>query len=193
MNIFRTNNGSWTGKVTSSSSGPLTCELKARISTTNQDVSKVTMEYTGPNVTSRSTVTLQYSADGYSWTIVPTSEATKILSPNMAWTFPAVEIQWIKFIFYKPTHDQNEYEYIFSARSVKLFGNTYHEDQGNTFYSKSLSAIDKEGSEVLFSKIQLETCDNTPTNTNISYYYMKKIFQNQSIISLWKLIIYTLN
>ena len=170
LNIFKTNNGSWAGKVTSSSSGPLTCELKAKISNTDQEVSKITMEYTGPSSTSKSTITLQYSSDGYSWTIVPTNEATKILSPSMAWSFPKVSIKWIKFIFYKPTHDQNEYEYIFSARSVKIFGNTYHEDQGDTFYSKSLFATNKEGTEVSFSKVQLETCDNKPTNTSISYY-----------------------
>ena len=170
LQIFKTEKTTWVGKVTSNIPGPLTCELKAKISNDGQEVSKISIECTTPNVTSRSTITAQYSLDGYTWYLLPTNEATKPLYSNISWTFPMVTLRWVKFIFYKSAPDQGNYEYVFAARSIKLFGNTYHEDRGNLFYSKSLYATNAEGNEVTFSKVQLKTCDNIPTDTDIFYY-----------------------
>lgn len=187
LQVFKTEGTTWTGKVMAATPGPITCEMKAKISNKKQQVSKITMEYTGPNTTNRAIVTAQYSADGYSWFVVPTNEATKPLSSNISWNFPIVDLTWIKFIFYKPTHDQGNYEYVFAARSIKLFGNVYHEDRGNIFTSKALYATNTQGSEILFSKVQLDICDNIPTNTNISYYVSAS--QDNSVWTSWHAIL----
>jgi len=170
LEIFKSHNSSWVGKVVSATTGQMTCELKAQVSTSVINVSRISMQYTSPDITGRSTITAMYSIDGYNWTIVPTSEATKPLLSNMSWTFPKTGISWIKFIINKPSHDQGKYEYLFSARSVKLFGDTYSTSVGSTFMSSSLSAVDVEGNIVEFSKVQLDSCENIPDNTDITYY-----------------------
>lgn len=170
LQIFKTYSSSWVAKVLASTTGQMTCELKAQISTSVEYVSRISMRYTSPDITGRSTITAMYSLDGYTWTIVPTNEATKPLTSNLSWTFPKTGISWIKFIINRPSHDQGKYEYLFSAESVKLFGDTYSATVGNTFQSNALSAVNNKNNIVEFSKVQLDSCDNVPTDTSIVYY-----------------------
>lgn len=169
--IFYPENSSWVGKVIRRKTGSMTCELKAAISRNKDvEVSRVAMTYSGPNGTSRATVTLQYSADGYTWYLVPSSTATKSLGSRMSWTFPLTKMRWAKFIFTKPAPDNTNNEYIFSADSIRFYGQVYNNDVGNTFIGNSLSALDKNDSPILFSKVALLTCEEIPTNTAIKYF-----------------------
>lgn len=170
LQVFKSHNSSWVAKVICATTGQMTCELKAQVSTSVLYVSRISMEYTSPDTTGRSTITALYSLDGYTWTIVPTNEATKPLTDRLSWSFPKTGISWIKFIINRPSHDQGKYEYLFSARSIKLFGDTYSTSVGNTFQSKALSAVNAKNNIVEFSKVQLDSCDNTPTDTEITYY-----------------------
>ena len=168
VNIFKNNESKWVGRVFSSVSGDMVVEVKAKISNEIEEVSKVTALYTG-KISDKSSVTLQYSTNGYTWDI-PAYSATKPLNKHLSWHFDSKDIKYIKFIFYKPTHDRGKYEYDFSMSNVKVFGNTFSEKLGNEFVSMPLSDDKPDGNPVLFSKVTLETCEETPGNTSIRYY-----------------------
>ena len=169
--IFHPENSSWVGKVVDSQSGSMICELKANISPSKDIyISRVAFNYKGSNSTGNSTVTLQYSVDGYNWNLVPSNTATKSLSGNMHWRFPKTAMRYVKFIFMKPAPDNDNNEYIFAADSVRFYGQTYKTDGNNIFISKSLSQLDKNKNPILFSKAALLTCQDTPIGTSIDYY-----------------------
>ncbi len=173
QNIFKTVSSSWVGKVSSKVSGEMICELKAYLSKDKDlEVSKIVLEYTGSDTTSRSTITAQYSVDGYTWHLVPTTEATKAITRHLSWKFSLTNLRWIKFIIRKPNSDNGEYNYDFSIRSIKLYGNIYAQDRGNVFISNSLYAIDSQENPVGFSMVQLDVCEDLPgdKNTDILYY-----------------------
>jgi hypothetical protein len=167
-NIFMTDNSTWVGRVISSG-GEMVCELKAHIASEDLEISKVSFEFTGPTTT-KATVSLQYSADGYTWNLVPTAEATKMLVRNMSWTFPLTTIRWLKFIFRKHAPDNPSNEYVFSASHMKVFGNIYDDSTGDIFVSTSQQALNTEEEPILFSLVALDVCQDIPTNTGIDHY-----------------------
>jgi len=170
VQAFKTQDTTWVGKVTSSISGSMTCELKAHISKDKDvEVSRIAFDYTGPT-SQRATVTAMYSQDGYIWNIVPTNEATKPLLSNMSWSFSSTSMRWIKFIFYKNASDSGQYEYDFSCRHIRAYGASYYEGRGNTFISKPLSTMDIKDNIVGFNLAQLDVCENVPNDTDIKYY-----------------------
>lgn len=167
---FKTEDTTWVGKVVSGVGGSMTCELKAHLSTDKDlEVSRIAFDYTGP-VSERATVTAMYSKDGYTWYVVPTNEATKTLTSNMSWIFPLTDMRWVKFVFYKASPDEGQYEYDFSCRHIRLYGITYYTDGGNVFESKALSAVDTQDNLVGFNLAQLDVCENIPDKTDIEYY-----------------------
>lgn len=170
--VFKTENTSWVGKIVSSKPGSMTSELKAKISSEDQEISKVSVVVYSPNTSNRSTITIQYSTDGYNWFLPSTLETTKSFKGVISWSFPPISLRWIKFIIYKPYSDSSNldhYEYMYSIRSIKLFSNAYHETRGTLFYSSSLSAENADGDTLGFFKAELNTCQFTPNETSIRY------------------------
>jgi hypothetical protein len=171
VQIFKTENSSWVGKIVSAATGPVTAELKIRLSQTDLlEISRISLSVSSPNVSSAATITLQYSEDGYNWRLIPSTEATKSFIGNLSWAFSPINMKWVKFIIYKPVHDSGLYEYIYSISSVKFFNNKYYENNGNTLISSALSSEDINGNKVGFFKAQLNTCQNIPEETSIDYY-----------------------
>jgi len=167
---FKTTNTVWVAKIVSSVPGSMACELKACLSKSSSlEISKIAFDYTGP-LSPKSTVTVMYSEDGYTWNIGPTNEATKPLGSNMVWTFPLTAMRWVKFIFYKDAHDNGLYEYLYSCRHIRFYGVTYYQDRGNIFISDALSATNSNGDLVKFNLAQLDVCENIPAKTDIKYY-----------------------
>ena len=180
---FKSEDTTWVGKVTSNVPGDMTCELKAHVSTGKDiEVSRISFDYTGP-VSDKNTVTAMYSKDGYMWYVVPTNEATKILTPNMSWIFPLTEMRWIKFVFYKNAADSGQYEYDFSIRHIRLYGVTYYTDGGNLFETKALSTTNTSGELVSFNLVQCDVCENIPNHTDIDYYIA--VSKDNSTWSSW--------
>jgi len=174
VNIFKTENSNWIGTVTCLEQGPIIAELKARFSPEKDaEISKIVMSYIGSDVTSKTTITGQYSIDGYTWYLFPTREATKPIGDKLTWTFTPTNMRWVKFIFNKPIADDGSsspFRYEFGINSIQFFGSAYHSSRGNTFISNSLSAIDTEDNPIGFSLVQLDVCEEVPTGTNILYY-----------------------
>jgi len=169
-NIFKTDDSTWVGKVVANTTGEIVCELKAKLSSTEDlEVSKVSLQFTGPTTTSRSTVSLQYSTDGYVWNLVPAVDSTKVLTRNMAWTFPKSSLRWVKLIFRKPAPDNPENEYIFSASHMRIYGDIFDTSTGATLISNALQAINTQGNPIKFSLLALDVCTELPTDTSISY------------------------
>jgi len=183
-NLFKQDKTMWQHEVICSSGGPMSCELKVRASRNKDlEVSKVVFDFKG-TTGGDSTITCQYSADGYTWYLVPTDSATTALIPVSVWQFPLTKLRWIKLIITKGSHDSQvgeSFRYGFTSGSMQLMGQTYTEDDGNTLITKSLEAEAPEGEAVYFSRVALEACEkiekgsvgtNSPrlVETNIKYY-----------------------
>jgi len=167
--LFKTEKSTWEGKVTTAKSGDLVAELKVNLLDSDFELTKVSFDFTGPIGTTSSTTTLEYSADGYTWYLIPSSEATKPLSNNMVWTFPKTTIRWIKFIIRKASPDEGT-EYTLSASSIKVFGDTFNANEGNILISKALEAKDNQDNSIRFSQVALDACSILPDKTSLSYY-----------------------
>jgi hypothetical protein len=171
VQLFKPGKTTWTGKIVSSTSGDMTAEMKIRLSQEKEfEVSRISFIYAGPDASQKSSITAQYSLDGYTWYLLPTSEATKPLTANITWHFPLTKMMWLKLIFYKPLPDSGKYEYIYSASNIKLFGVTYTTDTGYLLVSKALQAIDEKDDVKEFTSVRLDTCDLIPDGTDIKYY-----------------------
>jgi hypothetical protein len=169
VQIFKPGNSTWVGKVACAVNGDMTTEMKIRLSESELEVSKISFIYSGPDISNKSSVTGQYSLDGYNWYLLPTSEVTKILTANLSWHFNLTKMKWLKFIFYKPTSDSGKYEYVYSIGTIKVFGNSYSLINGNLFVSNSLSAIDEQKNLYSFSSVKLDACEVIADNTSIDY------------------------
>lgn len=168
-NIFQTVNSTWVGQVVSEHGGEMICELKAKLGDQDYEVSKIVMEFSGPLGVSSSTVTGMYSADGYTWYLLPSSSPTKTMASSVSWLFPLTTMRWIKFIFHKPAPDSADNSYVFSISYVKLYGNEYDESVGGTFVTTALQALNAAGTPIKFSLLALDVCQETPDGTGIDY------------------------
>lgn len=169
-NVFKTNNSTWVGRVVCDSTGDMVCELKAKLANEDLDVSRISMEFVGPTGGSGSTVTCMYSDNGYTWNLVPSADTTKVLARNMSWIFPMKTMRWIKFIIRKAAQDTVDNEYIFSISYIRVYGNNYTSSTGDTFISTAMQALDAESEPIMFSLVALDTCQELPENTSITYY-----------------------
>ena len=170
-NLFNYSNEMWVGQVSSQSGGSMTCEIKIRASQySDLEVSKVLFEYAGSDINGNTSITCQYSIDGYTWYLVPTDFATKTISSMNVWYFPLTKMRWIKLIVNKNTHDEGQHLYNFSGKHFQLYGQSYSKDEGNIFVTKSLEAKDVQDNPIMFSSLSLEVCEEIPKNTNIEYY-----------------------
>jgi len=173
-NLISPNNTQWTTHIQSPKQGQMVTELKVRLSTgKNKEISSVAIGYAGPNATDKATITLQYSSNGYTWSLVPLSTATKTLTSNNSWEFPLTEMSWIKFIISKPSADRLDkasYYFDYSFKSLALQGKTFNKDRESILITKPLSTVKKDGQPVYFNKVALETCEEPQEETGIRYY-----------------------
>jgi hypothetical protein len=169
VQIFKTENTSWVGKIVTSNQGPMTAELKINLGK-DFDISKISINSITPNSNYHTTITAQYSEDGYNWFLVPTPQATVPFNGNVSWNFIKKAMRWVKFIIHKTSSDTGQYEYIYAIRSIKFFADSFYPSRGDLFYSSSLYTTTTEDEIISFSKAQLDVCENIPTNTNIKYY-----------------------
>jgi len=174
-NIFRVNTSEWVNQITSSTRQMVT-ELKARLHPSiKHDISQISLSYTGPNNSTKNTITAMYSENGYEWFLVPCPEATKsLMVGNISWFFAEKEINWLKFIIRKDAPDQvidssNVFEY--AIRNISVYRRNYNSiSGGNIFVSKSLHALDLIEEPIVFSLVSLDACEELPENTDIKYY-----------------------
>lgn len=169
INIFKTDSSSWGATVTAGTTGEMVCELKARFSYLDKEVSKVSFTFTAPIGSTSSTVSLQYSVDGYKWFLVPAVDATKVLTKNMAWTFPITKMKWVKFIFNKAAPDEGT-DYKFEVKHMRIFGDTFSESDSFVLISKSQQSLDNEDNPIKFSQVSLDCCYEVPNDTGIQYF-----------------------
>lgn len=182
VNVFKTSYQQWTGRIVATTPGPMSAELKVRVSPESDiEVSKISMDYTGTR-SEGSNVSAMYSVDGYTWYLAPCFNTTQTLSDKIVWSFPLTKLRWIKFLFYKP-HSDNANTYEYSIQSIRLYGNVYTEDAGNEFYSIPLSALNTNGNITEFSSVSLDVCEALSTGTDIKYYVSAS--KDESIWTNW--------
>jgi len=159
----------WLCNVSSDSSNEVICEVVTRLGHKDLEVSRINVQFTGPNGTTHSTVTCMYSVDGYTWHLVPSADTTKAMVSNVTWVFPLTTMRWIKFVLRKTAPDNVDNNYQFQIYNIKLYGNEYDSSVGNTLVSNSLQALDAEGNSTLFSLLALNTCQELADGTGIDF------------------------
>lgn len=169
--ILKFDTSSWSGVIVSSSPGPMIAELKIRLSNTDTaELTKITIDSSAVTISSSTTITPQYSEDGYSWSVIPALDATKVFVNKLSWSFSPVAAKWVKFIINKPQSDGGQYQYLYNIKNIKFYGNSYYTEDGDYFYSSALSVNNQEDTEVTFTKVELDVCETIPDSTSIEYY-----------------------
>jgi hypothetical protein len=154
----------WVGIVSQSKPGPITTELKIRLSKTeDKEVSRILFDCGVQNAGGNPNITCQWSLDGYQWYMVDDPSVTKSLQGGTAsWIFPVTNMRWIKFLIIKNNYDfksSGSYEYDFGARSIRLFGHQYEITSSSVLYTLPQQAIDAEGEPVVFTLASFEACE----------------------------------
>ena len=172
---------SWVGTAIQSKSGSVTAELKIRVNAVEEvDISRIIYDWGIQTAGGSTTITCQWSTDGYQWYMVDEPSPTKSLDGGTAiWIFPSTSVKWIKFIIIKNNYDVEvggTFEYDFGARSIRLYGHSYGTETGDILQTLPQEALDAEGEPVIFTTASLDTCeqvhldDNGTKITNILYY-----------------------
>lgn len=172
--IFHNNDLIWTQQVIASETGKriageLTIELPEE-----KDVTQITLTSDIPNNASPTTVSLQYSRDGYSWEL-PLSEAdTQSGEGNFVFRFKKTGMKYFKFIVSKVSNDgtneNNEPIYVFSFGQIKVYSQVFETGVGKELYT-TLREPTLGGNNISFARATLEVCDQVPPDdTTIDYF-----------------------
>ena len=170
---------SWQQRVKSTGSDyKISGELKIKISDNLTDISRVEINLLASNLNHPMILTGMYSTDNYNWTNLPCDNYSQSIDSKGLFIFAPIQVKYIKFIMTKLGADDaedNQYIYEFGSSSVKVFSTAgYDLETGTTLQSVELSVLDNDKNQVKFNKVTLQTCQQTPLNTNIKYWVNAK-------------------
>lgn len=174
VNAFDDRDSFWQTRAYVLSSGqPITGELKFKISDTPITISKLSCILHSANTNSAVQITPMTSTDGVNFFQLDTNNITVSVVDKASWTFAATQATHIKFIMTKTGFDftdSNLYIYEFGAQDISVYNTGFNNQNAQILFSKALSSNDTSGNPIPFHSVQLQTCDNIPTNTNIQYW-----------------------
>ena len=168
-------NKSWQHRIrTTNNSKRVSGELKIQLADSPVELTRIELVLHAANFTGPIVIAGLYSTDGYSWSNLPTTSYTQSVDDRAIFIFPVTSMTWVKFIMTKSGPDDidgNQYIYEFGAKSIQFFSTpSYDLTSGNILQSTELQAVDAEGNPVVFSKVALQACHETPDDTMIRYY-----------------------
>lgn len=179
VHMFSSLSSGWQGIVNKGSSGEVVCELKARLSRSeNISVSRIVYDSNVGDAGGNASVTCMHSTDGYQWYMVDHPTPTQSLDAGIAsWHFPKTDMRWVKFLLRKANYDYVDggtYYYNFGADNVRLYGSMYSSTTGGTLVTQAIQPLDYEDKVVPFTKASLHVCeesvDSEALGTDIKYY-----------------------
>jgi hypothetical protein len=107
---------------------------------------------------------IEYTLDGVSFTPLPDKNNHRIVKNYETWQFSTTQAIGIKFIFEKKEHDDRSagvYQYYFGAKDISISNKSYLSE--GVFYSQPITF------ESNIQQLTLETLDDVPYNTDLSY------------------------
>lgn len=179
FHMFTSSGSGWRGIVNKGSGGEVVCELKARLSRSEDiSVSRIVYDSNVGDAGGNASVTCMHSVDGYQWYMVDHPSPTQSLNAGVAsWHFSKTDMRWVKFLLRKANYDElngGTYYYNFGADSIRLYGSMYSPSADGTLVSKAIQPLDYEDKVVPFTKASLDVCEENVDvdvlGTDVEYY-----------------------
>ena len=170
--VIDTKNNFWHKNITLSQPSNVSVEVLIKLKST-QSINKISVDLHSSNTRSLMSVTPMYSTDGYNYSQLPITSFTKDILDKTAFRFNNISAKYIKILLTKFGYDYVDanqgYVYEFGLNHVGLYSSTHSTDTSSILYSSVLSANDKSGNPIQFTKLALDVCESKPTNTSINY------------------------
>lgn len=129
------------------------------------------------SVNTKATYTVFYSLDGQTFTAVEPVERVVVCGENQV-NIGLDGVQKVRINISKDASDnvttvQNQFVYVFSLDSLKLYSDLYVADNISELYAGPYSIIDDESVDVNFTKATLTACTITSDDTSVSFFLSK--------------------
>jgi len=164
----------WQHRVrTSKLSNSVTGELKIKLGSLANTVSRIIIDIHSSNSNSPVVLVGQYSNDNHNWFNLPTNDYTQSTDSTATFIFEPTSMQWVKFTMTKTGPDNIEegfYIYEFGMKSISFYDAGFSISSASTFRSLTQSAYDEDDTRIGFNKLALETCQTVPDETAIDYW-----------------------
>ncbi len=174
INAFFDVNNFWQTRVTMKTGNfPVTCELKVKITSTIEQVSKIVFKLHSANTSGAIQITPLISSDGANFSTLNVSNPTQSVSDTGTWSFPSIEVSVIKFVMTKTGYDvleNNNYTYEFGAEEIAFYNENFEPNLVQQLITTPLFAPDLDGNPIEFDSVTIETCERIPDNTSINYF-----------------------
>jgi hypothetical protein len=129
------------------------------------------------SVNKKATYTAFYSLDAQTYTAVEPVERVVVSGENQVNIgiegVKKVRINISKDVSDNTTTVQNQYVYVFSLDSLKLYTDQYVSSNISELYAGPYSIVDQEGQNVNFTKATLTACTISADNTSVSFFLSK--------------------
>lgn len=127
----------------------------------------------GVSVNQKTTITVFYSLDGQTFTALEPAEQIFKTDENV-FNLGVDGVRKIQLLVSKTASDNvtvsaNQYVYVFSLDSIKIFSDKYTDIKESTLIAGPYLVTDEEGNPVRFTKATLEACAITPEDTSINF------------------------
>ena len=173
-NAFLDDDGYWQSRIkTNSSSEPVTCELKVKLSTSIVTLNRIIFKLHSANTGSPVQITPLISTDGINYIQLPINEITLSVNDLATWNFPAQTALFVKFLITKTGYDfvdERNYIYEFGAENIAFYIESFSAANSGELVSLPLSVEDIDGEPIEFDKVAIEVCERLPEDTFIKYY-----------------------
>jgi hypothetical protein len=121
----------------------------------------------------RTTATIFYSINGQTYTAYEPSEFV-VSDGELSVNIGVADVKKMQIVFSKEAADnetatQNQYAYVFSIDSLKIFSDKYKKHETSVLFAGPYDVIDEEGLPVNFTKAKLTACTIEPEDTSVSF------------------------
>lgn len=154
------------------SNKPIVGELKVSLPE-KKEISRILYLQSDPAAGNSTTVSAQYTTDGYTWQPVPGESATQTSVGDLSFRFPGIEVSGLKLVISKPSPDSTTVDsatYNFGIRHVGLFKEKYLTNGDTGYVLQTETMIPILGTKPIeFGRAALEVCQEVPDETSINY------------------------
>lgn len=166
-------NNFWQEKIAYYKPQTVTTEFKIKLGEIAISINKIEIDFHTANYGGYIDVLPMYSLDGSTWYQLDIENYLQSVKEKAVFQFNSIELKYLKLILTKTSYDNilnNKYVYEFGIDEMSLYSEGYTEETDYELISKPLSIDKPDGNPQEFTSAVLETCENVPTNTDISYY-----------------------
>jgi len=176
-NLFDQTDLYWWIDVLTKTTNPVTGELVIKFDEVIS-LSKISLDFQGSSSAGPVRVTPLYSLDNASYSNVPGSVQEQYTKSSASFSFPEIEVKWIKFILTKEAPDSisrsTQYHFEFGFKEITFFAQSFAttdlSSDAQVMISEPRYETDQNGDAIKFEKLTLETCEQIDEGTSLDYF-----------------------